>query len=256
MQDNVHVIRSGVDERRRRPYLENVWAARRLDPARGSLLAQRMAADGLDTGFGDVDEVSWRSFVRHTAAVAGIGAGDSVFDVGCGAGAYLYELSAMGCTVGGLDASEALLGYARTALPGGRWSHSDASELDVDERWDVVASCGVFLYFPSLDYARGGLARMARKARRSLMVLEVPELAKREATEAMRRRLRGEEAYAANYDGLSHLYFEKAWFETTLCAAGFSRIRIADRAIDGYANSATRFDVFAWPDARPPGPPR
>jgi trans-aconitate methyltransferase len=212
-----------------------------------------MAADGLDTGFGDVDEASWRAFVRHTAAVAGLGAGDSVFEVGCGAGAYLYELSRTGCRVGGLDASEALLGYARAVMPEGRWSHGDASALDPAEPWDATVACGVFLYFPDLDYARAVLQRMARKARRVLMVLEVPDLAKRDATESMRRRLRGEAEYAAKYDGLSHLYMAKSWFETTLPELGFGKIRIEDQAIEGYANSAARYNVYAWPEgAEPP----
>lgn len=225
-----------------------MWAARRLDPARGSLFAQLMAADGLDTGFGDVGEASWRGFIRHTAAVAGIRAGDSVFEVGCGAGAYLYELSEMGCTVGGLDSSEALLGYAREALPHGRWIHGDAPELDATERWDVVTACGVFLYFPDLGYARVVLERMTRKARRAVMVLEVPDLAKREATEAARRKRTGDAEYAAKYDGLAHLYMDKAWFETTLRELGFGRVRIEDQAIEGYENSASRFNVFAWRD--------
>jgi ubiquinone/menaquinone biosynthesis C-methylase UbiE len=233
-----------------------VWAARRLDPARGALLAQLMAADGLDTGFGDVGEDAWRRFVRHTAAVAGIATGDSVFEVGCGAGAYLYELAAMGCMVGGLDASDALLGYARAALPEGRWSHGDASELDVTETWDAVVACGVFLYFPGLDYARDVLGRMARKARRCVMVLEVPDLARREATEARRRQRTGDAAYAAKYGGLTHLYMDKTWFETTLRALGFGRVRIEDQAIEGYENSASRYNVFAWAGDDATGPPR
>ena len=225
-----------------------MWAARRLDPTRGSLLAQLMAADGLDTGFGDVDEAPWRAFVHHTAAVAGISRGDSVFDVGCGAGAYLFDLAALGCTVGGLDASEALLGYARTAMPQARWVHGDALDLDDAERWDFVAACGVFLYFPSLDYARAVLGRMARKASRGVLVLDVPDLAKHEATETARRRRIGDAAYAAKYAGLSHLYIDKAWFETALRELGFGRVRIEDQAITGYANAASRYNVFAWPD--------
>ena len=118
----------------------------------------------------------------------------------------------------------------------------------IAERWDFVAACGVFLYFPSLDYARAVLGRMARKASRGVLVLDVPDLAKHEATETARRRRIGDAAYAAKYAGLSHLYIDKAWFETALRELGFGRIRIEDQAITGYANAASRYNVFAWRD--------
>jgi trans-aconitate methyltransferase len=179
--------------------------------------------------------------------VAGLGPGDTVFEVGCGAGAYLYELSQMGCRVGGLDASASLIDCARRAMPGGHWSVADAADLDATEPWDVVVACGVFLYFPTLDYARAVLERMVRKARRGVMVLDVPDLAKREATEAERRRIVGPAAYAVKYEGLAHLYMEKAWFETALRELGLGCVRIEDQVIDGYANGASRYNVFASP---------
>jgi len=223
----------------------DIWAARRLDPAHGSRLRQLMAADGLDTGFGDVEEAAWRAFVRRSAATAGIAPGASVFEVGCGAGAFLYELDAMGCAVGGVDASAALVGYARAALPRGRWSVGDAADLDVTEPWDYVGACGVFLYFPTLEYAGRVLARMVRKARRGVFLLDVPDLAKREATEAERRRRTGEQAYAARYDGLEHLYVAKDWFVRELAALGARDVRVEDQVIAGYGNAAGRYNVFA-----------
>jgi len=45
---------------------KEVWDSRRLDPCRGSTLAQLMAADGMDTGFGEPSEEAWRSFVLET----------------------------------------------------------------------------------------------------------------------------------------------------------------------------------------------
>lgn len=226
---------------------KDVWEARRLDPAHGSILARLMAADGLDTGFGSVGEAAWRQYVHETASTLGATPGCSLFEVGCGAGAYLFELYRAGCEVGGLDASAALLNYAREVMPRGRWLLADAADLDPTTQYDFVVSSGVFLYFPSLEYARGVLERMVRKARQGVMVLDVPDLAKREEAMALRRRVAGEEEYARKYEGLDHLYFDKAWFETSLAAIGVSRVRIEDQRIQGYANSAYRYNVFGWP---------
>jgi len=133
----------------------------------------------------------------------------SVFEVGCGAGAYLWELYRSGCEIGGLDASATLLAYARQVMPCGRFTHGEASALESRERHDFVISNGVFLYFPSLDYARQVLEVMVRTARRGIMVLDVPDEAKREEALAIRRRWIGEAEYEARYEGLQHLHFSR-----------------------------------------------
>ncbi len=117
---------------------KSVWERRKLEPARGSLLAQLMAADGLDTGFGDVGERAWRAFARSVADRFGLGPGDRVLEVGCGAGAFLLDFYERGITVTGVDRSETLVGYARRAMPAARFEVSDATTFDVSERYDVV----------------------------------------------------------------------------------------------------------------------
>jgi trans-aconitate methyltransferase len=203
-----------------------------------------MAADGLDTGFGSVSEEAWRRYVLDTAATLGITPGSSVFDVGCGSGAYLYELYRSGCAVAGLDSSSAQIGYARQAMPEGQWQLADASELDVSTQYDFVVSSAVFLYFPSLDYAHRVLERLVRKARRGVMVADVPDLATRDQALAMRRRMAGEEVYASKYEGLDHLYICKSWFQSALADLKVAGVRIENQHIEGYANSAYRFNVF------------
>ncbi len=99
------------------PTWREIWDRRRLDPSHGSTLAQLMAADGLDTGFGSVTETAWRAFVDHVACTLDLRAGTRVFEVGCGAGAFLYPLYESGCTVAGLDQSAALVSYAAQAMP-------------------------------------------------------------------------------------------------------------------------------------------
>jgi trans-aconitate methyltransferase len=228
------------------PTWKEVWETRRLDPAQGSIQAQLMAADGFDTPFSGVGEDEWRAYVRHTAETIGVEPGSSVFDVGCGAGAYLFELYGQGCTVAGLDGSSALIRYASGVMPKGTWIQADAADLDPRVRCDFVLASGSFHYFPSLEYARAVLDRMLRKARRGVMVLDVPDLARRAEAIDLRRRMAGEEVYARKYDQLEHLYFDQSWFRATLADLGAPRVEIADQQIEGYANAAHRYNVFAW----------
>jgi trans-aconitate methyltransferase len=215
-----------------------------MDPAYGSVLAQLLAADGFDQPFGRIGDEAWREHVRRTAAKIGIVPGSSVFDVGCGAGAYLFELYRQGCTVAGLDASHALIRCAREVMPRGTFIQADAAELDVREPFDFVVANSSFHYFPSLGYAMEVLDLMVRKARRGVMVLDVPDLARRAEAIEIRRRMAGDEAHARKYDGLEHLYFDRSWFQAALADLGVTSVQIADQQLDGYANAAHRYNVF------------
>src|SRR6188768_1948425 len=126
-----------------------VWEGRSLDPARGSLLTQLLVANGYDTGYGDVSEESWRAHVKAIAATAGLTPGDSAFEVGCGAGAFLLPLAEMGIDVAGIDLSRALVDCARSALPQGDFAQAGASEMPLEPKADAVLANGVFLYFES-----------------------------------------------------------------------------------------------------------
>jgi len=224
---------------------KDIWENRTLDSSQGSTLARLLAADGFDTAFSRVSEDAWRRHVQATSRAVGLEPGMSVFEVGCGAGAYLFELYRAGCKVGGLDASGTLLRLAREVMPEGDWIQADAAELETGEPYDFVVSYSVFHYFPSLDYARRVVERMFRKARQAVMILDVPDLARREQAIAFRRRLLGEQTYESTYGGLEHLYFGRHWFMEVLAEEGAARAWAEDQHIEGYVNSEFRFNVFA-----------
>jgi SAM-dependent methyltransferase len=208
---------------------KDIWAARRLDASRSSVLEQLMDAGRLEPGSGNVTEDAWRDFVERTAETLDVGPGTSVFEVGCGAGAFLYPLFENAYSVGGLDQSEALVRYAAEAMPAGQWRHGDAASLDPGEPWDVVLSCSVFQYFADLDYARGVLARMAAKATHAVAVLDVPDLDRKAETPA----------------GLDHLFYDRRWMFRALAEIGASAIQIEDHHLDGDPHAPFRFNVFA-----------
>lgn len=224
---------------------KDVWAARTLDASKASMLERLMAADGLDTGFGNVTEPAWRAFVARTATILDIGQGSRVFEVGCGAGAFLYPLYEAGCVVGGLDQSAALISYASAAMPEGQWTQGDASALAPSEGWDVVLACGVFMYFPDPGYARGVIARMAAKATRSIALLDVPDVARQAEAMAFRRGAMGEAEYEAKYRGLDHLFYDRSWMTRVLVEVGAADVRIEDQQVSGYQNARFRFNAYA-----------
>lgn len=224
---------------------KDVWASRTLDRNRSSVLERLMAADGLDTGFGNVTEDAWREFSIGIADRVSAAAGTNVYEVGCGAGAFLYPWHERGCRVGGLDQSPALIQFASEAMPEGEWTVAEANGLNADPKAEIVLACGVFMYFPDLAYARDVLARMIAKTTRHLLVLDVPDRSRQEAAMAFRRGSLGEAEYEEKYRGLDHLFFDREWMAATLRSLGAAAVETEDQHVRGYQNAQFRFNVFA-----------
>lgn len=178
---------------------------------------------------------------RYIRDSLSIGAGDSVYEVGCGAGALLYWLRDQCATVGGADFAAPLVEHARAALPAADdLVHTDAARIDIEPRYDVVLSNGVFLYFGSSVYARTVTERMIAKATRSIGIFDVNDLDRREEALAMRQAAQQERGL--DYSGLDQLFLPREFFTSIASDHGLSS-RIDDTATTDSANAAYRYHV-------------
>ena len=213
-------------------------------PDAASTLAQLIAIDGFNSPFGGLSETAhWLRYLDSLRPKLLISAGDSIFEVGCGAGAFLYPFYQMGHQVAGIDYAQNLVNIASTVMPEAEISLGEATALPTQRSYDVVVSNGVFLYFADDDYAARVLRQMVQLANKSIGVFDVPDLAKKE--EALQQRIAtiGAAEYAEKYQGLDHLYYDKDWFAQTLADEAVN-ITIEDQHIEGYGNSLYRFNVF------------
>ncbi len=224
-----------------------LWESRELPPEQPSTLGHLMAADGLDSGFSQVDEAAWAAGVEGLADRWGLAAGTSVFEVGCGAGAFLYVLNQRGCLVAGIDRSPNLVTRASEVMPQGGFGVADADEFNLAPSFDAVVSFGVFLYFGSEQYAERVTERMANKARRMVAILDLPDRARQaEAIADRERRAGGSEAYAARYAGLEHRYYDRGWMADTLRGLGLVDVTIEDQSIDFSGDARHRFNAWGF----------
>jgi len=58
-------------------------------------------ADGFDSGAGSFSVEDWKIYTQEYFEKLGISSGDSIFDVGCGSGAFVYPLYLQKHKVGG-----------------------------------------------------------------------------------------------------------------------------------------------------------
>ena len=107
----------------------SVWQGRARQSTSSALtLEELIRLDGFDAGAGAIAVESWRGYASSIATRFGLGREDSVFEVGCGAGALLLAMQeAVGVRVGGMDFSGSLIEVAKRALPSGRFFVADAT---------------------------------------------------------------------------------------------------------------------------------
>ncbi len=220
---------------------QGIWSERTLSN-RSSLLQSLLAANGGDSGAGEILEENWLRYTEWITKVLKIKAGDSIFEVGCGSGAFLYPFWKRGYKVTGVDRSEALIDIAKNAMPNVPFSVCDANAIPLDDKYDHVFSSSVFHYFPDLEYAEQVLVKMIQKAVKKIMICDVPDLASKKQAENFRRGELPLGEYDAKYRGLEHLYYSKKWFHEKL--AGYNcHLEIFDQNLKDYGNNRFRFNV-------------
>ena len=113
----------------------------------------------------DWSETEAQQAPTYEAAIrrAGIGAGDTVLDVGCGSGAFLRLAADHGASVCGLDASAALLEIARERVPEADLCQGDLQRLPyVDGCFDAVAGFNAFFFAEDMVAALREAGRVAK----------------------------------------------------------------------------------------------
>jgi SAM-dependent methyltransferase len=101
----------------------------------------------------------------YEAALArtGLERGWRVLDVGCGAGAFLRLVAGRGGEPSGLDASTALIAFARTRLPEADLRMGEMEELPwEDDRFDLVAGFNSFFFANDMVAALREAGRVAK----------------------------------------------------------------------------------------------
>jgi SAM-dependent methyltransferase len=227
-----------------------IWDRRRVTPAEGDLLAALIVADGCDTGFGSYPTADWTAMVADVAHLAGVSEPSRVLEIGCGAGAFLYELHRQtGCRVSGLDYSASLIEEARRHLPFGDFTCLEAVGLaGLPGGFDAIFSHSVFFYFPDHTYVSRVLAAAFDQLAPGgvLCLQDLNDLARQPDYETHRRRTyRRPGDYDRDYAGLSHLFFDRQDTIEELRGLGFEPVRLFDHTAKGYANAAFRFNLLA-----------
>lgn len=195
-------------------------------------------------------QVTINDFIEFASTwVKGIGFqnGDSVFEVGCGAGSFLQAIYNVTSSahLAGSDSSSNLIKAGRGFFP-----HLDlriasgATALGDTFEFNHIVSFSVFHYFDSLDYAAQVVKGMKKAASRSVSLLDLPDVSTKWSDIQFRRSLYPEGEYERKYEGLDHLYYSRDWIADLFPSSEWS-VRIENQTVPNYTNAKFRFNMIA-----------
>ncbi len=218
-----------------------IW--NKKDRVENIILETLIKADGFDVGAGSFTLENWKEYTKELFDSLAIKEDDSIYEIGCGSGAFLYLLYTSGFKVAGLDYSSILIDIANNVMKDCDFKNDEAININTNEKFDIVISHGVFHYFKDLDYAKEVIKKMIQKSNKKIAIFDVNDKTKESIYHEIRMQKLSKEEYEKKYEGLEHLFFEKSWFEDI--AKEFNlKIKIQDQNFKEYLNSNLRFNVI------------
>jgi hypothetical protein len=82
-----------------------------------NLLQKLIILDGFDSKLGFMLEKDWRSHIKKIAILLKIYRSNTIYEIGCGSGAFLFPFYEIGNKTGGIDYSEILIDASHIAMP-------------------------------------------------------------------------------------------------------------------------------------------
>ena len=225
---------------------KDIWE-QRIETQGEKTHTELLIANGYDNSRSQLRPDNLELGQRYYWNLINLGIDDSVYEVGCGSGAFLYPLYKKGHDVGGIDLSKSLIDVATENLPEGQWEQGEATDITNFTRYDHVISFGCFLYFPSLYYAEKVMLKMLEKSKGSVSIYELPDYEYKTECEDMRRETTPN--YDRDYGKLKHLYYKKEFF-IKFAKRNNLHLTIFDQCIPSYENSKYRFCVILKPNRR------
>lgn len=223
------------------PTWSEIWNRRSL-PNEGTVLDRLIRADGFDSGAGLMTEDAWLKNHELLYDALQLSETDSIFEVGCGAGAFLYPFYCNQNRVGGIDYSASLISIAKSVMHGMYFEVAEAANLSLSEHYDVVVANSVFQYFVNAAYSRTVVKKMLEFSLNHVVILDIPNIELQLASEAKRKESMFDGEYEIKYSSLMHTYYDKQWF-MSMAQELKCDVNIFDQESSSYGNSSFRFNV-------------
>lgn len=182
-------------------------------------LRQLISLDGFDIGAGEVTEDAWLDGVSKIRSELAPRPGNSLFEIGCGSGAFMRALGD-DLKYTGIDLSTELVEIAQKAVPGGDFYVWDLNRTggklpkwEPTQTFDFCLIHGV-LHYLDIETALETVRESLRLTSRKVFIGEIPNSSTRTESEEFRRESLPDGDYSAKYSLLEHTYFAEEVFQS------------------------------------------
>lgn len=166
-------------------------------------------------GFEILSQEQYVNLVKKTSALLHLNDDQSIIELGCGAGAYLYEISKdKKLDIHGIDYSHTLINKCQSNINGTFICKDITKTLPYsNEKFDVTMSFGVFMYLQNYESVTNVLEEMNRitKDNGTIFVGEISDLDKKEVANSIRSSTHKDQEKLIE-GNLEHLYIPKQVF--------------------------------------------
>ena len=176
--------------------------------------------------------------VKDVANIAGVKQNDTVLEIGCGCGAFLFALNELAdLNIVGFDSSYQLTEMAKKVLSDGTFTRTEAINFEYKKNFfEKIFSHGVFIYFESIDYAFSIIESSyeALKSHGSLCLMDINDVSFKKDYYSLRESLYKEDKE-----------YEKNDLHNFLIQLGFRKIKYFPHKIKSYKMGQYRFNLVA-----------
>lgn len=235
---------------------QEIWQNKALDLVysdvddKKNILEELIKVDGFDSGFSPYSLESWILMVQDLSLKVNQKKCSSILEIGCGAGALLYELkNYINAECYGIDYSDSLIKIIQRLFNDSQsFISSEANNVPfANDKFDCIISHGVFFYFPSYGYVLEVLSEIYRTLKKGgqVFLMDINDANLKNDYLIDRIEIIGsKEEYDKRYPAeLDHLFIDKNIFVDDIKKIGFKEIDFFKHAAPNYSGSKYRFNI-------------
>lgn len=227
-----------------------LWNSKSLKDQSSYELKQLIELDGFDQNVSCYNESGWLVMVNDCLKRAKIKDNNDIYEIGCGAGAFLYVVNkVLKLNCHGIDYSQNHINIIKKIIPDGEFIVNEAINLpSFNKKFDFIFSHSVFQYFPSWEYA----SEVIRKSTdlllkdRFLCILDINDIDLMDIYHEERsKEFSSISEYEKRINDYNHLFISKTKLRDLLLDLGYVDITFFPHAYKNYNNSKFRFNIIA-----------
>tara|TARA_B100001250_G_C19813324_1_gene796900 strand:- start:3719 stop:4396 length:678 start_codon:yes stop_codon:yes gene_type:complete len=215
-----------------------IWNNRSINKKPYDML-NLLKLNGHDTNTGSINKEDWLNYFKLIYKKSNINKLDSIYEIGCGAGAFLKIFYDLDHEVSGSDYSKNLLKVIKEIMPNAFFKNEHANKINTEKKYDIVLANSVFQYFPNYSYADKVLDNMLNKCKKKILILDINDYSKKNEMIFLKKEI---QPGKINKKYIKHQFYDKNYFEKIALKYGLL-IDIFPQNINNI-NSKYRYNVI------------